>query len=242
MFLPLTDDTPRIRRPWVTLALIAACALVYVYQTMLGPEQGLRFARAAGAIPWEVSHLRDLISPSHPRNLVPPPFTIVTSLFLHGDVLHLLGNMWFLWVFGGKLEGYMRPGRFLLFYLLSGLTAAALQVVASPGSTMPMIGASGAIAGVLGAYAATFPRAQVRCLVFLLFFVTFLRLPASLLLGLWFLAQFLSAGGHTPGVAWFAHIGGFLTGLALARTFVRFPRRARVVYHLPPWQHDLERS
>jgi membrane associated rhomboid family serine protease len=231
MFLPLRDDTPRVRYPGVTVALVVLNVLVYLYTITLAPWEQLAFDRAAGAVPWEIAHFADLVGHGHPRDLVPPPLTIYTSMFLHGDLFHLLGNMWFLWVFGQKLEGWMGHARYLLFYLVAGTAAAILQVAVSPQTTMPMIGASGAIAGVLGAYALTFPRARVRCLVFLLFFVTFVTLPAGVLLGLWFVGQFVSAGGASPGIAWFAHIGGFVTGLLLARLFVRPPRRWRIVYH-----------
>src|SRR5947207_2230146 len=143
------------------------------------------------------------VGPLDVPDLIPPPFTIFTSMFIHGDVLHLGGNLWFLWLFGSKVEGLVGARRFLVHYFTAGLAAALLQVIALPDNTMPMIGASGAIAGVLGAYALAFPRQPIRCLVFVVFFVTFVSLPSSLLLALWFLAQFVSAGGKTPGVAWF---------------------------------------
>src|SRR5438105_1353064 len=111
MFLPLCDDTPRLRPPVVTFVLAATCAIVYLLQLTMTPEQALRLARSAGVVPWEIAHLRDLIGAGHPADLVPPPLTVLTSLFIHGDVLHLVGNMWFLWVFGARLEGYMGHGR-----------------------------------------------------------------------------------------------------------------------------------
>lgn len=215
MFLPLRDDTPRLRLPFVTVALLLANAAVYLYSETLDPAGALRLARAAGVVPWEIAHLTDLVGHGHPTDVVPPPFTVLTAMFVHGDLLHLLGNLWFLWVFGSKLEGYLGSLRFAGFYLVAGIAAGLVQVAVAPQSTMPMIGASGAIAGVLGGYAARFPHARVRCLLFLVFVVSFLELPATLLLGLWFLAQFLSAGGHEPGVAWFAHIGGFVAGLGV---------------------------
>jgi membrane associated rhomboid family serine protease len=239
MFLPLQDDTPRLRPPVATSCLVLTSVLVFLYQLSLTPFESMQLMRAAGVVPWELRHLTDLVGHGHPRDLVPPPATIFTSLFIHGDPLHLVGNMWFLWVFGSRLEGYMGRLRYLAFYFTAGAVAAALQVAADPEATMPMIGASGAIAGVLGGYALRFPHARVRCLAFFVFFVTFVELPAALLLGVWFLAQFLSAGGGAPGVAWSAHIGGFLAGLALARLFAA--RRRRVVYHAawcPPPLHS----
>ena len=232
MFLPLRLDTLRLRVPSVTLALVAASLALFAYEMTL-PEPALaRFARAAGAVPWEIAHRVDAIDAVQPRDLVPPPLTILTSWFVHGDPLHLAGNVWFLWLFGATLEGRLGASRFLLLYVTCGLVAASLQILAAPESTVPMIGASGAIAGVLGAYARTFPRAQARCLVFVLFFVTFATLPAGVLLALWFLGQLAAASGKTPGVAWYAHIGGFVTGFLLSALLVRAwrPATARIGY------------
>ena len=158
---------------------------------------------------------------------MPAPLTLFTSMFVHGDLFHLAGNMLYLWVFGDNVEDMMGPFRFLAFYVLCGLGAAATQVALMPGSEVPMVGASGAIAGVLGAYALLFPGAQVLTLVFLLIFIRIMYLPAFVLLGIWFLIQVLSAGGGSEaGVAWWAHIGGFVAGALLLRTFaVRRPHR-----------------
>ena len=232
MLLPLRAETPQIRFPAATVGLILASVLVFVYELSLPPWALVRFARAAGVVPWEISHFTDLVDTVHPPDLVPPPFTILTSMFVHGDVLHLIGNLWFLWLFGSRLEGFVGPFRFLGWYFLCGTVAAILQVLALPDNQMPMIGASGAIAGVLGAYALTFPKQEVRCLVFVVFFVTFISLPSSLLLGLWFVGQFISAGGKSPGVAWFAHIGGFLLGMLIARLAIIAPVRLRI-FHRP---------
>ena len=229
MFLPLRDDTPQLRPPTATTVLVLTNVLVFLYELTLGPGQLLHLARQAGVVPWEIRHMQDLVDVVQPRDLVPPPLTIYTALFIHGDWMHLFGNVWVLWLFGAKLEGRWGTARFLALYAVAGTVAAALQVAAAPESQMPMIGASGAISGVLGAYAAVFPRARVRCLVFVLFFVTFVALPAPVLLGLWFLGQFASAGGTSPGIAWFAHIGGFLTGFVAARAVVRPPWRVLVL-------------
>jgi membrane associated rhomboid family serine protease len=237
MFIPISDDTPRLRAPWVTILIVAACVLVYFYQLMLLPDDALRLARAAGVVPWELRHLSDLVGGGQPRDLVPPPLTVFTSLFVHCDFWHILGNMVFLWVFGSKLEGFLGTLRYLGLFFVAAMVAAAMQVWVAPESTMPMIGASGAIAGVLGGHAVLFPHARVRCFVFLWGITyVFIELRAALLLGLWFLVQFLSAGGSEPGVAWFAHIGGFLVGFVLAHS-VRLLRPARrVVYHRPSWR------
>lgn len=227
MFLPLRAETPRLRFPTATLALVLLNFATFAYEMTLSPQGLLQLAHAGGMVPWEVAHLHDLVGAGQPRDLVPPPLTVYTSLFLHGSLLHVGGNMWFLWLFGSALEGLVGAWRFLAFYFVAGTVAAALQVVASPSSTMPVIGASGAIAGVLGAYALSFPRARVRCVVFVAVFLTEAVLPAGVLLVLWFLLQLAASGGHAAGVAWFAHTGGFLTGLAFARRYVRPPARIR---------------
>jgi membrane associated rhomboid family serine protease len=152
---------------------------------------------------------------------VPVPWTLLTSMFLHGGWLHVIGNMWFLWIFGDNVEDAMGPRRFLGFYLLCGLAAALAQVLVTPGAETPMVGASGAIAGVLGAYLLLFPRARVRCLWILVIFVTFVNIPAWALLGLWFLSQFFVP--MDSGVAWMAHVGGFLAGLGLVWWMGRRP-------------------
>jgi membrane associated rhomboid family serine protease len=155
--------------------------------------------------------------------------TIFTAMFMHGGFLHIIGNMLFLWIFGNNVEDSMGPLRFLVFYLLGGIAAAALQVAVSPDSTAPLIGASGAIAGVLGGYILLYPRARVLTLVFIIFFVTVLYLPAAVVLGLWFLQQIYfgaaglsdPTGGAGGGVAYFAHIGGFAFGLIFIKLFAK---------------------
>ncbi len=205
MFIPLRDDNPTRRTPYVTLALIAANFLVFAFGAFSSAGlQGnaLRF----GAIPYEVTHFRSLDAALR----VPPLLALVTSLFVHGGLFHLLGNMLYLWIFGNNVEDTLGRVRFTLFYFACGLAAGLTQVAATPASRVPMIGASGAIAGVLGAYWLLFPGARVDTLV-LVFIVP---LPAGLVLGLWLVLQVLNIG-LGGGVAWFAHVGGFLTGMAL---------------------------
>jgi membrane associated rhomboid family serine protease len=162
-----------------------------------------------------------------PSLLAFPYLPLVTSMFLHGGILHLAGNMLYLWIFGDNVEDRMGPLRFVLFYLICGISAAAIQIAARPHSTAPMVGASGAIAGVLGAYALLFPGARVQTLIFLFIFVRLVELPALAVLGAWFLMQLLSApSSQGSGVAFFAHIGGFLSGMILMAMFLR-RRRAR---------------
>ena len=221
MLIPLKDTNPLrwIGFPYVTVAVIAACILTFLWQLSLGPAQN-RIIYALGAIPAVITGERGL-----PPGvaLVPAELTLVTSMFLHGGWLHLGGNMLFLWIFGDNVEDAMGHVRFLVFYLICGIAAALVHIYINPGSEIPTIGASGAISGVLGAYLVLHPRAQVLTL-FLRFFIT---LPAFVVLGLWFGLQGLSAymdtGGEAGGVAWWAHIGGFVAGIMLV---VPFRRRA----------------
>ncbi len=211
MFIPLYDENPTTRRPYITLSLIAVNILVFCLGAFSpqGLQQNvLRF----GAIPYEVTHFSSLA----PAVRVPPLLSLLTSLFVHGSLFHLLGNMLYLWIFGNNIEDFLGSFRFILFYLACGLAAGLTQVAATPGSQVPMIGASGAIAGVLGAYLVLFPGARVVTLV--LFFIV--PVPAAIVLGLWFVAQLLNVG-MGGGVAWFAHIGGFLTGIGLVLVALR---------------------
>jgi membrane associated rhomboid family serine protease len=168
--------------------------------------------------------------------------TLFTSMFMHGGILHIAGNMLFLWVFGNNIEDRLGRVKFLLFYLLAGLIAVYTQALIDPGSTAPTIGASGAIAGVLGAYALLFPRARVLTLIFIIFFVTLVEIPALILLALWFILQFVPAlgqvavgSGGDQGVAYFAHVGGFSFGLAVAAAMLYVTRRRRPEPRLPTY-------
>jgi len=174
------------------------------------------FIVRAGAIPYEISHLRDL----HPPNLVPIPFTIFTALFIHGGIAHLAGNMIYLWIFGDNIEDKLGHLRFLLFYLIAGMIATLSHVLLAPGSHTPMIGASGAIAAILGAYLILFPRATVSTLIFLFIFFDVVKIPAVVFLVLWFAFQLMSSG-HSGNIAWYAHIGGFIAGVILIKLFMR---------------------
>ncbi len=232
MFLPLSVDTPRSRFPSVTLALIALNVLAFAALIALPPADRVALAKAAGAVPWELARFRHMSLPAgHPHSLLPPPLTIFTSMFIHADPIHLLGNMWFLWVFGSRLEGVLGALRFLALYLGVGALAVVLQVAAGPDVVLPMVGASGAIAGVLGAYAVALPRARVRCLVLLLFFVAPVRLSAGAMLGLWLLVQVASSAAGGGAVAYSAHMGGFICGAMAARLLAPPARLAPLVYH-----------
>ena len=240
---PLRDNIPTERFPIVTVALIVANVLVYFLWQRGGLSLGspdsthyLCNLYEYGVIPREVTDPDfELQARGCAPFEAPPPVTLFTSMFMHGGLLHLGGNMLFLWIFGNNVEDSMGPVRFILFYVLGGLAADASQIVIDTGSQIPTIGASGAVAGVLGGYLLLFPRARVVTVVFIIFFFTILELPALLFLVFWIGQQFLFAyfdligpdeGG---GVAYFAHIGGFLFGLLLIRVFASERRRRRQI-------------
>ncbi|MCB2225280.1 MAG: rhomboid family intramembrane serine protease [Desulfarculaceae bacterium] len=216
--LPLKDENPTQGIPYLTLGIIGLNVLVYLYQLSLAPRAEYVFLYQYGVVPaWLTGE-----QPT-PQMLawLPQPLTLLTCMFLHGGFFHLAGNMLYLWIFGNNIEDRLGPVRFGLFYLLGGVLANLAHVIASPGSQLPMVGASGAIAAVLGAYFLLYPRANVVVLLWLLFYVQLIRVPAVVVLGVWFLLQVVGRGG--PGVAWMAHIGGFVIGLVLVRLFL--PRR-----------------
>jgi len=220
--IPLKDDIPTRRFPIVTIVLIAINVIVYFAfeQGLWGlGDTGNEVVGEYGAIPFEITNGQDL-----PGDQAPFWLTILTSMFLHGSFLHLAGNMLFLWIFGNNIEDAMGRLSFVVFYLLGGLAALGLQVATDPDSQVVTIGASGAIAGVLGAYARLYPRARVVTIIFIIIFFTIVTLPALLVLGVWFLLQLLPAfnepiGASGGGVAYFAHIGGFLFGVLAIKLF-----------------------
>ena len=216
--IPLRDNIPSYRTPIVTVGLIAANILVYVSQLMLPPQEAVQFVHLYGLIPLEISG-GDLLVP-HP---VPLYATVFTSMFVHGGLFHLGGNMLYLWIFGDNVEDRIGRLKFLVFYLLSGLAAAATQIWTDPASKIPMVGASGAISGVLGAYLFLFPHARVLTLIPLGFFYRIVEIPALIVLGFWIVVQVLNGVGtlgvQVGGVAWFAHIGGFVAGLVMVVLF-----------------------
>ena len=216
MFLPLKDDNPATTLPLITLGLILANGLVFYHQMSLDTVASQNFIFKWGAIPYQIHHGR--ILREFPE--IPLPLTIFSSMFLHGGFLHLFGNMLYLWIFGNNIEDTLGHLRFLLFYLVCGLVAGLAQVFSNPESTVPMIGASGAVAGVLGAYLLLFPGARILTLFFIFIFIKFIRLPALVVLGFWFFIQLLGVwGGSISNVAFFAHVGGFIAGLLLVKIF-----------------------
>jgi membrane associated rhomboid family serine protease len=210
--VPLYDDNPTTRAPVVTYFLIGLCTGAFLWQLDHSVQLILY---SYGMIPAE---LFGLWRPPRPYQVLPPWAKILTSMFLHGGWFHLLGNMLYLWIFGNNVEDVLGRGRYLLFYLCCGAAAAFSQAFASPASHIPMVGASGAIAGVLGAYLLLHPAANVRCFIWIVIFFRIVNVPAWTMLGLWFVMQLfsgLSVAAGRPGVAFWAHIGGFVTGLVL---------------------------
>jgi membrane associated rhomboid family serine protease len=221
--IPLRDVIPSRTTPFVTVAIIVLNALAFFYELSLGPMVNA-FLLTYGLVPADFS-----------------PLTLVTSMFLHGGFLHFGGNMLYLWIFGDNVEDRMGHGRFLAFYLLCGGAAAVAQTVMRPDSLVPMVGASGAIAGVMGAYFVLYPRSKVVTLLPILFFFHVVELPAIFFLGVWFLMQFVSglgsiaaaAGEPAGGIAFWAHVAGFAAGVAGVAVFRR-PERQRV-----EWWNDV---
>jgi membrane associated rhomboid family serine protease len=217
--IPLRDDNPTKLTPVVTIASIAACILVFLYQASLPAGSGDTFVFQYGAIPALVFGQADLLETVVP---IPAYATLITSMFLHGGWMHLIGNMLYLWVFGNNIEDVMGHAKYALFYLTCGILAALSHALTNPSSPVPMVGASGAISGVLGAYVLLFPRARVLVLMPGLGLT---RVAAGFVLGMWFVMQLLSGGmsigREGGGVAFFAHIGGFLAGMVLIGLFKR---------------------
>lgn len=215
--IPIKDDIPSRTYPFVTVALIAVNVAVFMYQLTLGLGGIEQFIYKTAAIPVEITTRYDI----GPRAVVPLPFTLLTAMFVHGGLLHIGGNMLFLWIFGDNVEDRFGHLMFLLFYLAAGVAASMVHIMLEPHSAVPMVGASGAIAGVLGAYFLIFPKAQVNTLVILPLYISMVRLPALIFLGFWFFFQVLNTGVQSSGggVAWFAHIGGFVAGVAAALVY-----------------------
>jgi membrane associated rhomboid family serine protease len=219
-FLPLFDENNTDRRPVITWLIMIACITCFLWQKGLDPRLEQLAIYQFGFIPSTLFEIETL-----PPDLVVIPawVTIFTSMFLHGGWLHIAGNMLYLWIFGDNVENAMGPPKFIIFYLLCGLSAALAQAAIDPSSTVPMIGASGGIAGILGAYLILHPKASVRCFLLILIFVRFINLPAWLVLGIWIGGQFVAVpqalASDGAGVAYMAHIGGFLAGMAMIPFF-----------------------
>jgi hypothetical protein len=229
---PIRDDQPRYSTPVVTWFLISLNILIFFYQWTLGPRGGERFVQVYGEVP---AHLAVFLAGSPRYSLPDVVVPFFTSMFLHAGWMHVLGNMWFLYIFGDNIEDYLGHFKYLVFYLLSGLFAMATQVAIYPHSNVPTVGASGAIAGVLGAYFILYPRARVLTW----FFVFVFYIPAWIMLGYWFVFQFFMGaatlsmtrpGQDVGGVAVWAHVGGFLAGMTMIKVFGERPRRYPYAY------------
>ena len=211
---PLRDDNPRRSFPKVCVALIAVNVAVFLYQISLfaqSPEAAEAFIYGMGSVP---ARITESLAGRYPVDQSFPG--LLTSIFLHGGWAHLIGNMWFLWIFGDNIEDQLGHGKFVVFYLVCGVLASVIHFAFNPFSNVPAVGASGAISGVMGAYLVRFPHARVTTLVVLFIIITRVELPAGVMLAYWFLIQFLSGAGSIGaeggGVAWWAHIGGFAVG------------------------------
>lgn len=241
MFFPYRDDNPRLFPPYVTYIIIGINVAVFLFQSGLNFIAEQEFTLRYGLIPATLTDIpREFIVDSYSRRLTQlfhqpifldvyphtPWLTVFTSMFMHGGFAHILGNMWFLWIFGDNVEAALGHLRYAIFYILCGVGAAVAQISLNISSITPMVGASGAIAGVLAAYMFLYPRARVHVFVFLFMFITTVQIPAFIVIGIWLMEQLTNGLGSlgldtTGGVAWFAHLGGFGTGIVLQRVFKR---------------------
>ncbi len=232
MFFPIRDNNPTRRRAYLTILLIVVNVGVYMYQALFS-DLNIHIAEEA-MIPWEITHVRTIDVPLGVKVIkkdggeVPqfvlrkhsPFVSLVYSLFMHGSLLHLFGNMLFLWIFGNNIEDYLGRIKFLIFYFLAGIGASLVHILFNIDSMTPVIGASGAVSGIMGAYLVLFPTATIRTLVFIFVFVTFVDIPAFIFLLVWLVFQILYASGQS-GIAWLAHVGGFIIGLLLIKTVLK---------------------
>ncbi|MGE5724645.1 MAG: rhomboid family intramembrane serine protease [Acidobacteriota bacterium] len=231
--IPLKDDTPRFSTPYITYFLIALNTVIFLYEMLgFGPRARNQLMFEFGMVP---ARITGLAGGTHHISAGTALLPILTSMFLHASWLHLIGNMWVLWIFGDNIEDYLGHFLYIVLYLLSGLAAAIAHTLLNAGSAMPTVGASGAIAGVMGAYLVLYPRAKVLTLVPLIVIFTFWWLPAWIVLGYWFVIQFFSgaitavaiSSQTTGGIAFWAHVGGFVAGIVLIKVFPARVRRVR---------------
>jgi membrane associated rhomboid family serine protease len=225
--IPLKDNNPTSRFPVVTVLLIVTNVAVFLFTDLLG-YGGREFLLKYSLIPYNIMTVGSWTG----NGPLMAGFSIISSQFLHGGLIHVVGNMLFLWIFGNNIEDRLGGMRFFFFYLLCGVAAATAQIVPDPRSVVPMIGASGAVAGIMGAYLLEFPRARVLTLIWILFFIRLVWLPAFVIIIYWILLQvfYQLASGGSSGVAYMAHIGGFLAGLILVRLFMLFGGRRRIIW------------
>jgi rhomboid family protein len=233
--IPIRDDTPRFSTPYVTYFLIALNTVIFLFEWSVG----LQNQRELNALIFEFGvvprHVTAALGGAGQTNLIGAFIPILTSMFLHGSWLHIIGNMWVLWIFGDNIEDYLGHFTYLVFYLVCGIAASVAHIMLNLNSRVPSVGASGAIAGVMGAYFVLYPKARVLTIVPLIIFFTFWWLPAWIVLGYWFLVQFLSGAATSiavtsqsgGGVAFWAHVGGFVAGIVLIKLLPQRPHRSR---------------
>ena len=225
--IPIRDDQPQLTSPVINYFLIALNLVIFLFEALLPPESSNLLISQFGLVP---SHVTALLTGARALNPIAVLTPFFTSMFLHGSWGHVIGNMWFLWIFGDNIEDYLGHFKYLVFYLLTGVAAALTQVLLTPYMRVPTVGASGAIAGVLGAYFILFPRARVLTWLIFPFY-----LPAWVMLGYWFLVQFFSARASSVsyasqssgGIAFWAHVGGFISGLVLVKVLPRRQQQRR---------------
>jgi membrane associated rhomboid family serine protease len=231
MLFPIKDYNPTKKTAYITIILIIINVALFFYQAVLS-EKPLHIHIAESAmVPYEITHLKNVNIPLGIDRLgrvvvlkrdIPPLPTVLISIFMHGSLWHLLGNMLFLWIFGNNIEDYLGKFKFIIFYFLAGFGASFVHILFHFNSTVPVIGASGAVSGVMGAYLILYPHAKVRTLVFIIIFITFMDLPAFVFLIVWFIFQFFYAGSGS-GIAWMAHVGGFIIGILLIKHMQKKP-------------------
>lgn len=237
--IPLHDDNPTHLFPFFTIIFIAICVLVFLFEMGMPAEARQAFVYAFAAIPAVVTQQ---VSLPPELGVIPAELTVISSMFMHGGFMHLAGNMLYLWIFGNNVEDAMGHMRFIIFYLLCGVIATLAHVAQTPDSQIPLVGASGAISGVLGAYLLLYPHARVLVLIPLGFFSQLVRLPAVWVLGFWFVLQLFNSAMSSPeggGVAWFAHIGGFIAGMILIPFF---KMKGMPLFHDGHGSHDWHKT
>jgi len=236
--IPIRDDTPRYSTPFVNYFLIGLNVLVFLFELSLDVRTRAAFMAQFGVVPaWITGAVPSYLHAQQGFSLLP----IMTSMFLHASWLHLIANMWVLWIFGDNIEDHLGHFLYLIFYLLGGIAASLLHIFFNLGSTIPSVGASGAIAAVMGAYFVLYPSARVLTLVPIIFFFSFIWLPAWIVLGYWFVVQFLSGAATSiayssqtgGGIAFWAHVGGFVAGVVMIKILPQRVRRARYQYYRP---------
>ncbi|MCP5054534.1 MAG: rhomboid family intramembrane serine protease [bacterium] len=232
MFFPIKDYNPTRRTAVITILFIVINAAVFVYQSYISDKPFEYHIGRSSMVPYEVTHLKNVRVPVGQDRFgrvygvdrdISPVFSLFSSMFMHGSFMHLFGNMLFLWIFGNNIEDRLGIGKFIFFYLACGVGAGLCHVLFNFNSLTPVVGASGAVSGIMGAYLILYPQARVKTMVFIVFIVTFIDIPAKVFLLIWFVFQFLYVGAGS-GVAWLAHVGGFLIGILLIKLLQNKPK------------------